>query len=326
MIQALLLLQGRPQITASELAAELEVSVPTARRDLEALAMSGIPIYPTRGRGGGWRLIAGARTDLTGLTEGEVTSLLIGLAQSGAAEPERVAAVRKLVQAMPAPFRAGAQRVADATVNDVSWGEKKDDRVRLSVETLQRAIAARAQVQFDYEGSGGSSAPTLVPLIVGSRGARWYLLGAPSTLGSETADHTRLRTYRVDRISDLQTLPLRGVAPDGFDRGAAWVRMVERVENLRGETRAEVLVNSWAVRALCDRFGAQAKILEVGADADNDVRVRVEVRAHRVDALAEQLAGWTSVAEVLAPAEVRQALHQLGQRLTAKYGEVREIR
>ena len=93
LIQVLLLLQGRSRVTAAELAAELEVSVPTARRDLEALAMAGVPIYPTRGRGGGWRLIGGARTDLTGLTEGEVTALLVGLTQNRAAAPEHVAAI-----------------------------------------------------------------------------------------------------------------------------------------------------------------------------------------------------------------------------------------
>ncbi|HWU29432.1 MAG TPA: WYL domain-containing protein, partial [Microbacterium sp.] len=138
--------------------------------------MSGVPIYPTRGRGGGWRLIGGARTDLTGLTEGEVTSLLIGLTQSLGAEPERVAAVRKLVRAMPAPFREGAQRVADATVRDVPWGEVQPASVSETVTTLQRAIAARRQVRIQYEGAQGVVTRELVPLVVGSRGARWYLL------------------------------------------------------------------------------------------------------------------------------------------------------
>ena len=64
LISALLVLQARGRITAAELAEELEISVRTARRDLEALAMSGVPLYSTAGRGGGWQLIGGARTDL----------------------------------------------------------------------------------------------------------------------------------------------------------------------------------------------------------------------------------------------------------------------
>lgn len=245
LIQALLLLQGRPRITAADLARELEVSVPTARRDLEALSMAGVPIYPTRGRGGGWQLIGGARTDLTGLTEGEVTSLLIGLTQTGGADPERIAAVRKLTRAMPAPFREPAQRVASATVRDVPWGAAPHAEVAPLVSELQRAIATGHLVHLDYEGSRGARSVELVPLIVGSRGARWYLLGAPPLEGEDVADEARLRTYRVDRIRELRTRDARGDPPDGFDTRSAWANMVERVEGLRGAARAVVLVEPW---------------------------------------------------------------------------------
>lgn len=301
-------MQGRPRITAAELAAELEVSVPTARRDLEALAMSGVPIYPSRGRGGGWRLIGGARTDLTGLTESEVTSLLIVLSQSRTAAPEHTAAVRKLMRAVPEPFRAGAQRVAEATVRDAPWGEPDDAPERPRVAELQRAIAVRRRVLLRY---GEAEEPVdVVPLVVGSRGSRWYLLAAPTCDG--VADVERLRTYRVDRIAELSMTDDRGAAPDGFDASAAWDRMVVSVEELRGEARAVVRAEPWAVRAVLDRFGRQAALL----DADAGL---LEVRAHRVDALAEQLAGWTGAVEVLEPVEVRVALRELGERIAQQY-------
>ncbi|MBS1673471.1 MAG: WYL domain-containing protein [Actinobacteria bacterium] len=324
LIQALLLLQGRPQITAAELAAELEVSVPTARRDLEALAMSGVPIYPSRGRGGGWRLIGGARTDLTGLTEGEVVSVLIGLTQSGGADPERLAAVRKLVRAMPEPFREPAQRVAAATVRDLPWGEVADPATAETVAELQRAIARARRVQLEYDGSRGIRAMELVPLVVGSRGPHWYLLAAPPADAGDVADAVGLRTYRVDRIRTLATLAERGAPPSGFDAAQAWADMVGRVEDLRGEVRATVRVQPWAVRALCDRFGAQARILD--AEPDGEGRTFIEVSAHRADALAEQLAGWTDAVEVEGPVEVRAALHALGERIAARYAPGAQIR
>jgi predicted DNA-binding transcriptional regulator YafY len=320
LIQALLFLQGRPQVTASELAAELEVSVPTARRDLEALAMSGVPIYPTRGRGGGWRLIGGARTDLTGLTQGEVNSLLVALTQSGAATPERSAAMRKLVRAVPEPFREGAQRVAVSTVREAPWGVTEDDTPPLVVAELQRAIAGGFLVRLRYEGSSGESESRLVPLMVGSRGPRWYLLAAPVVEGTDAADGTRLRTYRADRIAEAGVLTARGGVPADFDRAQAWADMVERVESFRGAARATVHVEQWAVKALADRFGAQARMLDEPPDAAG--RVRMEVSAHRVAALAEQLAGWTGVAEVDGPAEVRAALRELGERMAALYRDL----
>lgn len=317
LIQALLLLQGRPRITAAELAAELEVSVPTARRDLEALAMAGVPIYPTRGRGGGWRLIGGARTDLTGLTETEVTSVLIALTQTLGADPERIAAMRKLVRAMPAPFRDGAQRVAEATVRDAPWGEAPHEAESATLAELQRSIAGRRRVRIDYEGAKGHSSAELVPLVVGSRGARWYLLAAPAVDDAEVADADRLRTYRVDRIVHARMLPDRGMPAEGFDTQEAWHRMVQRVEEMRGAMTAKVRVEPWAVRALCDRFGAQAKVVDGAGIVQG--RVLVEVSAHRTDALAEQLVGWVDVAEVVDPPLLRAAMRGLGERITAIY-------
>lgn len=293
--------------------------MPTARRDLEALAQAGIPIYPTRGRGGGWRLVGGARTDLTGLSEGEVTSLLIGLSQSSPDEPNRTAAVRKLMQAAPAPFRETAQRIADATVRDVPWGEEHDAGEARAVAELQRAIARRLRVHLEYDGSRGQSSLDVVPLIVGSRGPRWYLLGAPVVDEDGRADLGRLRTYRVDRILTLEILTLPGTRPDDFDVQRAWERMIDRVEGLRGTARATVRVQPWAVRALCDRFGAQARILDAPPDADG--RTLVEVSAHRTDALAEQLAGWTAVVEVMGSQEVRWELRELGARIVAQYAD-----
>lgn len=310
LIQVLLLLQGRSRVTAAELAAELEVSVPTARRDLEALAMAGVPIYPTRGRGGGWRLIGGARTDLTGLTEGEVTALLIGLTQNRAAAPEHVAAMRKLMRAVPEPFREGASRVAEATVRDAAWGESDDTSERARVSELQRAIAGRRSIRIDYESSRGSARLDLVPLVIGSRGTRWYLLAAPPRAG--VADIDGLRTYRVDRIAALTALAERGDPPPGFDAAGAWRRMVDDVEQLRGEVRAVIRVEPWAVRAVSDRFGRQAQV------TDGDATL-IEVRAHRLDALAEQLAGWTDVVEVLEPSALRAALRELGERIVLRY-------
>src|SRR5213592_571527 len=108
LIAALLLMQARGRVTAAELAGELEVSVATARRDLEALSGAGIPVYPQPGRAGGLSLLGGARTDLSGLaaTEAQALFLLIGPA---AVSGEAKAALRKLVRALPQSFRAGAE-------------------------------------------------------------------------------------------------------------------------------------------------------------------------------------------------------------------------
>jgi predicted DNA-binding transcriptional regulator YafY len=101
LLAVLMLLQARVRVTAAEVAAELEVSERTARRDLDALAMAGVPVFSTQGRGGGWELIGGARTDLTGLTSDEARALFLVAGPASAATPEVKAALRK-----PGPSRS----------------------------------------------------------------------------------------------------------------------------------------------------------------------------------------------------------------------------
>lgn len=107
LVAVLLLMQSRGRVTAGLLAAELEVSTATARRDLEALSATGVPVYPQPGRGGGWSLVGGARTDLTGLTASEARALFLLVGPAAALSPQAKAALSKLVRALPDTFRGG---------------------------------------------------------------------------------------------------------------------------------------------------------------------------------------------------------------------------
>src|SRR3954464_6575853 len=118
LVAILLLLQSRGQVTAAEVADELEISERTARRDLEALGMAGLPIYSRQGRGGGWQLLGGARTDLSGLTSAEARALFLVAGPSSTATPEVKAALRKLVRALPEPSRPAARAASQAVVVD----------------------------------------------------------------------------------------------------------------------------------------------------------------------------------------------------------------
>src|SRR3954447_16340273 len=101
LVALLLILQRKGRVTAAEAADELEVSERTARRDLEALAMAGVPVYSQQGRNGGWRLLGGGRTDMSGLTSAETRALFLVAGPAASATPEVRAALRKLVRALP---------------------------------------------------------------------------------------------------------------------------------------------------------------------------------------------------------------------------------
>src|SRR4029079_19075698 len=123
LVAILLMLQSRGQVTAAEVAQELEVSERTARRDLEALGVAGLPIYSRQGRNGGWQLLGGGKTDLSGLNAAEARALFLVAGPSSTATPELRAALRKLVRALPESFREHAEAAATALVVDpLGWG------------------------------------------------------------------------------------------------------------------------------------------------------------------------------------------------------------
>ncbi len=143
LVAALLVMQARGRVTAAELAAELEVSERTARRDLEALAVAGVPVYSQRGRGGGWTLVGGARIDLTGLTVHEIRALFtVAGALSGI--PELRSALRKLLRAIPAPLRPQAE-AASRAVEVLEPPEARARLAGLGAELAQLAELWRPQ-------------------------------------------------------------------------------------------------------------------------------------------------------------------------------------
>src|SRR3954451_18618396 len=152
LVAILLLLQSRGQVTAAEVADELEISERTARRDLEALGMAGLPIYSRQGRGGGWQLLGGARTDMRGLTFGEGRARVLVAGPSSTATPEVKAALRKLVRALPEPFRQDAEAASGAVVVDPrAWDNQTSPRqTPAHLDAVQRAVIAGEQVVLEY--------------------------------------------------------------------------------------------------------------------------------------------------------------------------------
>ena len=152
LVAILLLLQSRGQVTAAEVAEELEVSERTARRDLEALGMAGIPIYSQQGRNGGWRLAGGGRTDLSCLTASEARALFLVAGPSSTATPQVKAALRKLVRALPEPLRSGAEAAATAVVVDPSgWDGVAHPRPTPPLlDAVQRAVVDGERVTLGY--------------------------------------------------------------------------------------------------------------------------------------------------------------------------------
>lgn len=313
LVATLLLLQTRGRVTARQLADELEVSEKTARRDLEALAMAGLPVYPQVGRGGGWQLLGGGRTDLTGLTADEVRSLFLALGASAQTPSAVDSAVRKLVRALPETFRADAEVAARAVhVDPGAWRGSRPAETPEHLDVLQRAVVERRVITLAYtDRTQAASERTVRPLGLVSKGSVWYLLG----------DTDRgLRTFRVGRVRRVDVGDETFERPPDFDLSAAWQVVVATVADRRMGARATLRIDPGHVRGLRGQFGDEMLLAEVDATADEHGRETVIVGGPTPLVIAEHLAGWGNLVEVVDPPEVRDHLARLGRELAELYG------
>ncbi|TDO46113.1 putative DNA-binding transcriptional regulator YafY [Kribbella sp. VKM Ac-2571] len=309
LVAVLLLMQARGRVTAADVAAELEISVATARRDLEALSTAGIPVYPQPGRNGGWQLVGGARTDLSGLTATEAQALFLLVGPAASIAPDAKAALRKLVRALPDTFREHAQAAAEAVVIDPArWGEHVKERPEL-VRRLQDAVVGRERVRLRYSGRGRDTSERVVdPLGLVDKDDVWYLI-AWTGKGQ--------RTFRIDRVVDADATGETFERPDGFELSTAWAEIVERMEERRSGLTATVLMDERFVWVMQDRLGRNCEV--DGTDGD---RVRLKVTAPTPLMIAQHLAGWGGSIEVVDPPSVQAELARLGRELTRRYAAV----
>lgn len=307
LIAALLLMQSRGRVTAAELADELEVSVATARRDLEALSAAGIPVYPQPGRGGGWSLIGGARTDLSGLSATEAQALFLLVGPAAAVSEEAKAALRKLVRALPQTFRADAEAAADATLIDPArWGDADRRRPEM-VDLLQATVISRRKVRLSYASRTRERTERLVdPWGLVDKDDIWYLLA-----GTESGQ----RTFRVDRIITAEPTDQAADRPDDFALATAWQQVVGEVEQRRSRTWATVLIEARFVPVLRTHFGRHC---HTDGEVD-DGRARVRLAAPTPLDIARNLAGWGAMIEVVEPRSVQALLARIGTELASQY-------
>ncbi|MCX4982385.1 YafY family protein [Streptomyces sp. NBC_00572] len=308
LVAALLFLQTRQRVTAAELAAELDVSERTARRDLEALASSGIPVYSQAGQGGGWSLVGGARTDLTGLTAPEIRALFLLTGPDTGASPQTRTALRKLVRALPPTLREGAEAAARAGISDsTDWAGTDTEEARLA--PLQRAVVEAREVRIGYARPGREPRErTVQPLGIAAKSGIRYLVA-----GTEHG----LRTFRIDRVTSVTETGAPAVRPEGFDLPTAWRALAARMEDrlvaatVRGRAGpgTEPVLEGLLGRRI--RFGERAP----------DGWTPIEADGPSPEVIAAQLAGLGARVELLDPPEARTALARIGAELTLLYGQ-----
>ncbi|RSN83946.1 DNA-binding transcriptional regulator [Streptomyces sp. WAC 05379] len=317
LVSLVLLLRRRGRLTANTLARELEVSTRTVLRDIEVLSAAGVPVYAERGRHGGFALLPGFRTELTGLNHDETLALLT--ARSGRGEqvfglrPALASAIRKVVDALPEGHLASASDAArrflvDPETDLLSRRLVTEEVAGTAMTEVRRAVLAGHKLRIHYAAT--DQAPqwrTVDPIGLVTVRERGYLLATRS--GED-------RTYRLSRVLAAEELPEAAQRPDRVDLDRIWrersaqflsdgdhITVLVRLNPVR---REELLDTALAVRA---------------EEPDADGRLRLEVTFQ--DLRHAEWALWQlgTDAEALAPQSLRASLRDRAAAIAARYGE-----
>lgn len=313
LLSILLLLQTRGRVPAHELADRLEVSVRTIYRDIEALSASGVPVYAERGRHGGIELLAGFRTDVTGLTADESRALFILAAQGAHAalglDAALGSALRKVMAALPAPHRPAAEVTSRRILVDATrWRTGPQQAVDL--EVLQDAVFLDRRLRLRYRHSGEREPRTYTvdPYGLVAKAGVWYLVadrrGAP-------------RLFRADRVRSARLLddPVR--RRPGVELADVWEVLRRQVEE-RPEDGIDVTVRLRRERLDMFQRMAAAQLAELPDDDGESEWVTARL-SYPVLRAVRQLLAFSDQVQILDPPEARAELLRAVGSVTALY-------
>jgi predicted DNA-binding transcriptional regulator YafY len=302
LLSLLLLLQTRGQLTASELAERLEVSVRTVHRDVASLAAAGVPVEAVRGPAGGYRLAGGYRTRLTGLTGDEAEALFAAGMPGPAAElglgGELAAARLKVLAALPSELQERASRAQRLFHLDTRGWFRAGDRVP-HLPALAAALWRGHRVRLRYREGAKVVQRTVDPLGLVLKGGAWYLVARRSA---------GMRVYRVSRVVSARQLAQTVERPSSFELATFWDESSRTFEQNRPRVEVRVRTSDDVRRFLPG---------ERRIEPDGTVTVAFESLR---EAYRELLRFGPDV-EVLTPLGLREQVAETAREVAALYGD-----
>ncbi|MET7419900.1 WYL domain-containing protein [Dactylosporangium sp. NPDC005555] len=315
LVSLVLLLRRRGRLSAAVLARELEVSTRTVLRDIEALSAAGVPVYAERGRHGGFTLLPGFQTELTGLNHDEALALLVAGSRSGAQAfglgSALASAMRKVLDALPEHYRATAAGAAQRLLIDpetdlLARRLAAEDVPDTAMAAIRRAVLAGHRLRIHYAPVDRSPTwRTVDPIGLVTVREQGYLLATRA--GAD-------RTYRLSRVLAAEELPEPARRPDRVDLDRAWQERSTRFRT--GGDQVVVRLRLHPARRE-DLVATALAVLTEAPSADGWLRMEVAFQ----DSRHAEWALWqlATNAEALAPQWLRASLHRRATAVAARY-------
>jgi predicted DNA-binding transcriptional regulator YafY len=314
LLTIMMLLQARGRMTAEALAEACEVSVRTIYRDIDDLSAAEVPVYADRGPNGGFALLDGYRTRLTGLSPDEAATLHFAGLPGAAAElgiaDAMATAQLKLTAALPEGARASAARVsARFHLDPAGWFAVAED-ARL-LPAIADAVWHEKAIAIRYRRSSGTVSRVLHPLGLVLKGGVWYVVAR----GAE-----QVRTYRVSGIVELTATETHFERPQDFDLARFWSTASRTFETslFRGTATLRVSPRGMRRLGLLGPVAGRAGAESAGAP-DADGWTVVEIPTETVEQAAADIVRLGREAEVVKPAELRRHMAELARALCGLY-------
>ncbi|WP_329211840.1 YafY family transcriptional regulator [Streptomyces sp. NBC_00683] len=317
LIKMVLLLQSRPTMTAAELAKELEVSERTVTRDAQALSEAGVPVYADRGRAGGYRLVGGYRTRLTGLARHEAEALFLSGLPSALREmglDDAASAARLKVSAALLPSLRDASQTAAQRFHLDAPGWYHEPATPELLPAVAEAVWDDRVVRAGYRrGPTGEVEREMSPYGLVLKAGVWYLC---ARVGDD------FRVYRIDRFTAVAVSATRFERDEDFDLPRFWEERAAQFARSILRTEVTVRLSGAGVRRLpyaVDRAAADEALAAAGPpDADGWRTLTLPVESE--DVAYGQLLSLGPELEVLAPAALRERVADAAERLRDLYG------
>jgi predicted DNA-binding transcriptional regulator YafY len=315
LLSIMMLLQARGRMSAETLAEELEVSVRTVYRDIDQLSAAGVPVYADIGRNGGFALLDGWRTRLTGLTAPEARALFLSGLPGPAGElglgDEVAAAELKLLAALPADWQSEATRMSSRFHLDPKGWFSSGPRPEF-LKAVAEAVWSERRIIIKYDSWTQISERTVEPLGLVLKGGIWYLVGQREN---------GFRTYRLSQVLALTPLEEHFQRPVDFDLPKHWRESTASFEREIYVATAKVRATKIGMARLKDISQRCRDEIETQAPQfDDDGWAIFELPIEEQRWATREMTRAGAEVEVLEPVSLRERMVEIARRLAGLYG------
>jgi predicted DNA-binding transcriptional regulator YafY len=314
LLSLMMLLQTRRQMTAEELANELEVSKRTIYRDIDALSVAGVPVYANGGPGGGYALLDSYRTTLTGLNESEIQALFMLTIPSPISDlgvsQQLKAAILKLTSTLTSDHLEHTDYLRQRLHLDAASWFQTDDPV-LHLKAVQEAVWQDRQLILSYRRRNGTvSERTISPYGLVAKASIWYLVA-----GTDKG----MRVYRVSRIEAVQMTQTHFARPQDFDLAEFWIGWVTSYKTSLPKYPVTLRIGPDLVPVLPYILGDGVRSLIEQAKPDSEGWRVVDYTFERIEEAQTYVLGMGASVDVIAPEELRISVLKIATDVVAHY-------